>query len=446
MPAGPLGVPMAQYDDEFRRVMRSVGMEEGETEEVLEETWKLGVKTGRQFAGYFGPEGESLHTFWKGVSRWKGRGAIFSNMREAHELLNRMKSQRVEEEKVMLDPTLDNPIDPRTNELLTKIWKQRYGFRLHPSQEGTHQILGSMWRMLQRRQIVASPVKGLHTLQSTGGIEPTKKQWQVGDLRLLTQDEGKEKEVRYRAGANPFLFLMALESMLRTLAKAGSYPVDDPDDDRTEAERKECPQVLNIDRELIEDHLAQCRAFVIEWSTKARPPDPGAVTRQLSRIDQRIRDKWCRLYREKDSKTFSRCIKETEAMAESLLAADLTKEMEKSPGPKGGRDGKGTRQETRVKVTKRKRERSPTPGPPKGAREGKGNGQKITFFPGFKIKGKPVKAARTMGTRQFCRFNSEKKCNKGAKCNFDHACSVLVSKDSICGAKHAPCDHSGKTI
>ena len=79
-----------------------------------------------------------------------------------------------------------------------------------------------MWRQLQSRQIVAGTVKGLHTLQSTGGIEPTKRQWTIGDLRLIENYEGKDKEVRYRTGASPFLFLCALESMLRILVKAGT--------------------------------------------------------------------------------------------------------------------------------------------------------------------------------------------------------------------------------
>ena len=69
-------------------------------------------------------------------------------------------------------------------------------------------------------------------LESTGGIEPGKRAWNIGDLRLVESDQAKNKEVNDNAKANPFLFLCALEVMLRTLAKAGSYWVTDPEDDR----------------------------------------------------------------------------------------------------------------------------------------------------------------------------------------------------------------------
>ena len=74
----------------------------------------------------------------------------------------------------------------------------------------------------------------------------------------------KGKDQAFRISTNPFLFLCAQEVQLRSLAKAGSYWVTDPEDDRTPDEKLANPQRLNIERELIEDHLAECMSFVIE--------------------------------------------------------------------------------------------------------------------------------------------------------------------------------------
>ena len=53
-----------------------------------------------------------------------------------------------------------------------------------------------------------------------------------------------------------------------------------------------------IERELIEDHLTNCRSFVLEWATKPRPQENGSITNQLSCIDMRPREKWTKLFRE----------------------------------------------------------------------------------------------------------------------------------------------------
>lgn len=135
--------------------------------------------------------------------------------------------------------------------------------------------------------------------------------------------------------------------------------------------------VINVERELIEDHIANCRNFVLEWTTKPRPPDNSAIITQLSRIDKNIREKWCKLYRDEvQAKTFSSCIRETMPMADTLWSADLTNEMRpdvdgsdgvgggSSNGVGDGSDGSdGDRAVSNSRVT-----RTPTGGPCAGDR------------------------------------------------------------------------------
>ena len=53
----------------------------------------------------------------------------------------------------------------------------------------------------------------------------------IGNLTALCPEQ-KRNDNGYSIGANPFLWLMSLEVQLRTLCKAGSYLVTDPEDDR----------------------------------------------------------------------------------------------------------------------------------------------------------------------------------------------------------------------
>ena len=120
-----------------------------------------------------------------------------------------------ERENHILDNRVDNPIDKKTHDTLTTVWLARYGFRLHPIREGTHQVMGDMWRALNNRHTITEPVKSLRTLHSTQGIEPEKKIMKLGGFDLL-HPELKRNDKGYNIGTNPLLWWMALEVFLRT--------------------------------------------------------------------------------------------------------------------------------------------------------------------------------------------------------------------------------------
>lgn len=67
----------------------------------------------------------------------------------------------------------------------------------------------------------------------------------------------------YDLKEDPWKYLISLEVEIRTLTKAGTYYVKDPEEE-DESKRR----VLNIDREPMEDHLAACRQFALEWGAK----------------------------------------------------------------------------------------------------------------------------------------------------------------------------------
>ena len=143
---------------------------------------------------------------------------------------------------------------------------------MHLTQEGTHQVLGSMWRFLFSRQMTSGPIKALRTLHSTQGIEPVKKRIKIGDHDLFTNEDQKTSGQAHGLGSNPFLWILASENFLRSLCKAGSYLVHDAEDDRSPEDISASPKVLNIGGGPIEEHIAQCRAFILEWTNKGKAP------------------------------------------------------------------------------------------------------------------------------------------------------------------------------
>ena len=90
------------------------------------------------------------------------------------------EKEALEKSDRLLDSRLDNLIDKKTNQTLTTSWLAKYSYRLHPTQEGTHQILGSMWRSLMNRRITTDNVKLMRILHSTKGIEPKKQILKLG--------------------------------------------------------------------------------------------------------------------------------------------------------------------------------------------------------------------------------------------------------------------------
>ena len=104
--------------------------------------------------------------------------------------------------------------------------------------------------------------------------------------------------------------------------------VDDPEDNRPADIRAASPQVINIDRDFIEEHLASCRNFIVEWTTKTNGPSYQTVLALVSRIDPAIRSKWTDMYRMNlpAGIALTNCIRKTKATAENQWAADLTRD------------------------------------------------------------------------------------------------------------------------
>jgi hypothetical protein len=260
-----------------------------------------------------------------------------------------------------------------------------------------------------------------------------KKRLKIGPLEVLTNEDKKPAIQSHGLNQNPFLWLLALENFLRSLCKAGSYLVEDPEDDRLAEAIALRPKVLNIDRAPIEEHLARCRAFILEWTNKGKGSSDHLVFAQISRIDLAIRSKWIDEYRKNmpPGVTFTRCMKKNESSAEQMWSTDLSRDMNPVFNPNGKGAAKGAklskfakqslRHERQTKGAGKKKK-----GPRKGATtkqiaQHKGSGKTAKSVrlgqPAF-VANKKVNTAKSNGTKNYCSYFNQKGCAKGTECAF----------------------------
>ena len=93
-------------------------------------------------------EGTDMYRWWNDQAGWQTQGNILARLRHMFDNLEASAASAKQQDALLMDPEVDNPIDKKTHETLPRSWLSMYGCRLHPTQEGTHQVLGSMWRSL----------------------------------------------------------------------------------------------------------------------------------------------------------------------------------------------------------------------------------------------------------------------------------------------------------
>ena len=171
---------MATADPEFVAYMRTQNFTAEQATDVAGKLSLAGLHSASGFLGFYNTKGTDMYCWWNDQAGWQTQGNILARLRHMFDNLEASAASAKQQDALLMDPEADNPIDKKTHDTLTRSWLSIYGYRLHPTQEGNHQVLGSMWRSLLSRQIISSPIKALRTLHSTHGIEPVKNALRLG--------------------------------------------------------------------------------------------------------------------------------------------------------------------------------------------------------------------------------------------------------------------------
>ena len=311
-----------------------------------------------------------------------------------------------------------------------------------------------MYRELKNRNGEAKPVEGLYTKEnvlSIGQEERTRKKRRkfATDFDLIDKTTpDNDDDPNFLPNKSPWLFLIALEAMLRTFCKAGSYMVKD---------HATAKPVMNVDRIPVEEHLGMARKFVLEWMNRRSPPKKHAVIRQLARIDLHIRRRWWRNYIDNPTWSFTHAIQATESLADNQWSFDYSTSLYHS-------SYQGVAQASPRKPWKEPN----TPHTPNGGgkttakgKGGAGRGGKSATGKGtakvnltLKIgacthNGQRVNNAKSKNGEWFCTyFNVRNNCrNNAGSCSAgSHRCNILISPTKVCNGNHSAKDHTGSNV
>ena len=353
----------------------SVGLSPDQGEDIATKLKAgLGITSIVQFGWWFSEH--TLKEWFHSHAEWRTNAPFFVGMQWALKTCSKMsEAKERNQEKLKDDDKI--PMDPILNQSLNEAWNKLYHIPLTPSQEFTSQILNRMYRALKNRNGEAKQVEGLYTRENVLSIgqeerERKKRRKFATDFDLIDKTTpDNDDDPKFLPNKSPWLFLIALEAMLRTFAKAGTYLFKDHESGNP---------VMNVDRIPVEEHLVMARKFVLEWMNRRDPPQERAVIRQLARIDLHIRRRCWRNYIDNPTWCFSKAISAAEALADNQWSFDYATTFYQ------GFQGKQPWEPNPRQWERR------DPGSPKGGRKGKGNG---------KGKGGKGKGAKGAGRQHF---------------------------------------------
>ena len=303
--------------DEIKNFLVATGLEEQQATDVAKALKdELNISSIVQYGWWFADE--SLKDWFKTHASWRQDASLFVALKWALGTCGAMdKAKEKHHETLNEDDKI--PMDPVLNKSLNETWLKLYHIPLAPSQEFTSQILNRMFRELKNRNGEAKAVEGLYTRENVLSIgqeerERKKRRKFATDFDLIDKTQAdNDDDPNFLPNKSPWLFLIALEAMLRTFAKAGTYMVKDHISGDT---------VPNVDRIPVEEHLVMARKFVLEWMNRRNPPREHTVIRILARIDLHIRRRWWRNYSDNPTWTFTRSIMAAESLADNQWSFD----------------------------------------------------------------------------------------------------------------------------
>ena len=273
--------------------------------------------------------------------RWQNNGPLMVCLSLSLTAVNKIhKAKEAREQKAQAKAEGDDdedkgeevtPLDTDINESLQTNWIEKYFVPLDKYEELPSQLLHSMYKKLKNRRGEAEYPKGIYTKAhktpptlSMEGKKPKQKISPLLDIVINSKDTltAPGSEPSFHIDRSPWLYLIALENMLRSFCLAGSFKTQDPEAEPLSKDR----MVLMVCRIPVETHLKRCRAFALDWANRTNRPSDAFILTQLRRVDMNIRTKWWDLFTANKPKgrTFTSCMEASLPYAEQQWDTDFT--------------------------------------------------------------------------------------------------------------------------
>ena len=102
-----------------------------QAQDVAEKLALSGLYSASDFLGFYNTKGTDLHRWWNGQAGWQSQGNILARLRHMFDNLEASAAAAKQQDALLMDPEVDNPIDKKTHFTLTRSWLSLYGYQLH---------------------------------------------------------------------------------------------------------------------------------------------------------------------------------------------------------------------------------------------------------------------------------------------------------------------------
>ena len=123
---------------DFMAYLRTHNFDADQAQDVAGHLALSSLYSAPDFLGFYSTQGTDMHRWWNAQAGWQSQGNILARLRYIFDNLEASAASAKQQDALLMDPEVDNPIDKKTHDTLTSSWLSLYGYRLHPTQEGTH--------------------------------------------------------------------------------------------------------------------------------------------------------------------------------------------------------------------------------------------------------------------------------------------------------------------
>ena len=113
---------MATVDPEFVAYMRTQHFTAEQATDVAEKLSLAGLHSASDFLGFYSTKGTDMYRWWNDQAGWQTQGNILARLRHMFDNLDSIAASAKQQDALLMDPELDNPIGKKTHDTLTRSW------------------------------------------------------------------------------------------------------------------------------------------------------------------------------------------------------------------------------------------------------------------------------------------------------------------------------------
>ena len=110
----------ATADPEIVAYMRTQNFTAEQATDVAEKLSLSGLHSASDVLGFYSTKGTDMYRWWNDQAGWQTQGNILARLRHMFDNLEASAASAKQQDALLMDPEVDNPIDKKTHDTLTQ--------------------------------------------------------------------------------------------------------------------------------------------------------------------------------------------------------------------------------------------------------------------------------------------------------------------------------------